>query len=130
MTKEFTSSTSAERPAAAPDFARGRGHRDLAGQVLLTWRLIFRQIHNEKADKDRKDRGVPSLEKSREAIVQSSVWHTGLKVADLVEPDMPRLFLGIGNFRSWASGHSRPCCSNSYAQGQEAEIHRLAVMLR
>ncbi|CAE7225705.1 PLOD1 [Symbiodinium pilosum] len=45
---------------------------DKCREVLLTWRLIFRQIHNEKADKDRKDRG--------------------LKVADLVEPDMPREF--------------------------------------
>eukprot|EP00440_Ansanella_granifera_P017087 gb/GFBE01018561.1/.p1 GENE.gb/GFBE01018561.1/~~gb/GFBE01018561.1/.p1 ORF type:complete len:643 (+),score=180.65 gb/GFBE01018561.1/:1-1929(+) len=45
---------------------------DKCREVLLTWRLIFRQIHNEKAEKDRKDRGV--------------------KVADLVEPDMPREF--------------------------------------
>jgi len=45
---------------------------DKCREVLLTWRLIFRQIHDEKAEKDRKDRG--------------------LKVADLLEPDMPREF--------------------------------------
>ena len=31
-------------------------------QVLLTWRLIFRQIHDEKAEKDRKDRGGDATE--------------------------------------------------------------------
>ena len=33
-------------------------------QVLLTWRLIFRQIHDEKAEKDRKDRGRRALWKA------------------------------------------------------------------
>lgn len=41
-------------------------------EVIITWRLVFRQIHNEKAEKDRKDRG--------------------LKASDLTEPDMPREF--------------------------------------
>lgn len=45
---------------------------DKCREVLLTWRLIFRQIHNEKAEKDRKSRGI--------------------KVSDLVEPEMPREF--------------------------------------
>lgn len=41
-------------------------------EVLTTWRLIFRQIHNEKAEKDRKDRG--------------------LKTTDCSELEMPREF--------------------------------------
>ncbi|CAE8647246.1 unnamed protein product [Polarella glacialis] len=45
---------------------------DKCKEVLMTWRLIFRQIHNEKAEKNRKDRGI--------------------KVADLTETDMPREF--------------------------------------
>jgi len=45
---------------------------DKCREVLTTWRLIFRQIHEEKAEKNKKDRGI--------------------KVADLVEPGMPREF--------------------------------------
>lgn len=45
---------------------------DKCREVLVTWRLIFRQIHTEKAEQNRKDRG--------------------LKYADLMEPDMPREF--------------------------------------
>ena len=61
MMKEFTSSKSAERHS---QFAECTEKQIAAlashpGQVLLTWRLIFRQIHNEKAEKDRKDRGAP-----------------------------------------------------------------------
>mmetsp|Transcript_83829 Transcript_83829/g.241011 ORF Transcript_83829/g.241011 Transcript_83829/m.241011 type:complete len:639 (+) Transcript_83829:104-2020(+) len=47
---------------------------DKCREVLVTWRLIFRQIHNEKAENNRKDRG--------------------LKYCDMVEPDMPREFRG------------------------------------
>eukprot|EP00405_Crypthecodinium_cohnii_P011128 CAMPEP_0206428846 /NCGR_PEP_ID=MMETSP0324_2-20121206/5901_1 /ASSEMBLY_ACC=CAM_ASM_000836 /TAXON_ID=2866 /ORGANISM="Crypthecodinium cohnii, Strain Seligo" /LENGTH=601 /DNA_ID=CAMNT_0053894439 /DNA_START=42 /DNA_END=1845 /DNA_ORIENTATION=- len=45
---------------------------DKCQEVLVTWRLIFRQIHDEKAENNRKERG--------------------LKVSDLTEPDMPREF--------------------------------------
>jgi hypothetical protein len=45
---------------------------DKVKEVLVTWRLVFRQTHNEKAEADRKHRGV--------------------KYADLTEPDMPREF--------------------------------------
>merc|ERR1719215_729426 len=45
---------------------------DKCKEVLTTWRLIFRQIHEEKAEKNKKDRGI--------------------KYTDLVEPDMPREF--------------------------------------
>lgn len=45
---------------------------DKCREILMTWRLIFRQIHNEKAENDRKNRGI--------------------KYADLTEPDMPREF--------------------------------------
>jgi len=45
---------------------------DKCNEVLLTWRLIFRQIHNEKAEKDRKDRN--------------------LKFSDMLEPPMPDEF--------------------------------------
>eukprot|EP00435_Cladocopium_sp_Y103_P015609 s2626_g3.t2 len=58
--------------AALGKYEEGLYIVDKCREVLLTWRLIFRQIHDEKAEKDRKDRG--------------------LKVADLLEPDMPREF--------------------------------------
>lgn len=58
--------------AALGKYEEGLYIMDKCREVLLTWRLIFRQIHDEKAEKDRKDRG--------------------LKVADLLEPDMPREF--------------------------------------
>merc|ERR1711920_743319 len=45
---------------------------DKCKEVLLTWRLIFRQIHQEKAEKDKKE--------------------NGLKESDLVEPPMPAEF--------------------------------------
>lgn len=45
---------------------------DKCREVLLTWRLIFRQTHNEKAEEDRKKRSI--------------------KYSDLTEPDMPREF--------------------------------------
>jgi len=47
---------------------------DKCHEVLLTWRLIFRQTHSEKAEANRKERGI--------------------KFADLAEPDMPREFRG------------------------------------
>jgi len=47
---------------------------DKCSEVLTTWRLIFRQIHNEKAEKDRKERN--------------------LKYADMVEAPMPDEFRG------------------------------------
>jgi len=47
---------------------------DKCREVLLTWRLIFRQIHLEKAEKDRKARNV--------------------KASDLEEPGMPDEFRG------------------------------------
>jgi len=47
---------------------------DKCYEVLLTWRLIFRQIHNEKAEKDQKDKG--------------------LKQSALVEQPMPDEFRG------------------------------------
>lgn len=47
---------------------------DKCREVLLTWRLIFRQIHEEKAEKDKKERQ--------------------LKQSDLVEPPMPDEFRG------------------------------------
>ncbi|CAK9025830.1 N-terminally processed] [Durusdinium trenchii] len=58
--------------AALAKYEEGLYIIDKCREVLLTWRLIFRQIHEEKAEKDRKGRG--------------------LKVADLLEPDMPREF--------------------------------------
>eukprot|EP00409_Alexandrium_fundyense_P008635 CAMPEP_0195050030 /NCGR_PEP_ID=MMETSP0347-20130606/62976_1 /TAXON_ID=2932 /ORGANISM="Alexandrium fundyense, Strain CCMP1719" /LENGTH=47 /DNA_ID= /DNA_START= /DNA_END= /DNA_ORIENTATION= len=45
---------------------------DKCAEVITTWRLIFRQIHNEKAENDRKERN--------------------LKYADIVEPSMPDEF--------------------------------------
>ncbi|CAJ1344846.1 unnamed protein product [Effrenium voratum] len=60
--------------AALDKYEEGLYIIDKCREVLLTWRLIFRQIHNEKAEKDRKDRG--------------------LKVSDLMEADMPREFRG------------------------------------
>lgn len=45
---------------------------DKCREVLLTWRLIFRQIHNEKSEKDRKERN--------------------LKFSDMIEPSMPDEF--------------------------------------
>jgi len=47
---------------------------DKCVEVITTWRLIFRQIHNEKAENDRKERN--------------------LKYSDLVEPPMPDEFRG------------------------------------
>lgn len=45
---------------------------DKCREVLVTWRLVFRQIHVEKAEQNRKDRG--------------------LKLSDMEEPDMPNEF--------------------------------------
>lgn len=45
---------------------------DKVKEVLRSWRLVFRNIHNEKAEKDRKERG--------------------LKYQDLMEAGMPREF--------------------------------------
>jgi len=47
---------------------------DKCREVLLTWRLIFRQIHVEKSEKERKERN--------------------LKISDAVEPSMPDEFRG------------------------------------
>eukprot|EP00930_Biecheleria_cincta_P041490 TRINITY_DN28446_c0_g1_i1.p1 TRINITY_DN28446_c0_g1~~TRINITY_DN28446_c0_g1_i1.p1 ORF type:complete len:698 (+),score=127.33 TRINITY_DN28446_c0_g1_i1:174-2096(+) len=62
-----------DKPDGALDkYDEGLYIMDKCREVLVTWRLVFWQIHNEKAEKDKKDRG--------------------LKVADLTEPDMPREF--------------------------------------
>lgn len=59
-------------PGALDKYDEGLYIMDKCKEVLVTWRLIFRQIHADKAEQNRKDRG--------------------LRFADLVEPDMPREF--------------------------------------
>jgi len=57
---------------ALDKYSEGIYIMDKCREVLTTWRLVFKQVHDEKAEKDRKSRG--------------------LKHADLPEPPVPEEF--------------------------------------